>query len=420
MSESDLLSDDEVILAEFIDESESALAATDPLFVQLERAPSNTETINAIFRPIHSLKANSAFLGLLKLKEIAHVLETMLDALRKKEVPVTREGIDLLLAGIDEMRSMVGRVKAKAPEVENLDRFRALVARIAGFRNPQPAAATPAAAELARGGAVAAKAPDSAAPAPAPDVAGAASLRVQAALLDALVARAGKAGEIADGLKQMLKAAPGTQADITRAIEELGLAMAGIRESIGRMHKAPLNELFQKVPRVVRTLCTECGKDVAVVLKGGEILVSRQILQGFDAPLIHMVRNSVDHGAEPPEDRRRAGKPAECRLLIQAFDLQGDLIVKISDDGRGIDFKALLLKALREGVIQPNQKVTPQEVTNLIFRSGLSTASKITDISGRGVGMDVVKRSIEQLGGTIEVQSVQGKGTDMIIRIPNP
>jgi two-component system chemotaxis sensor kinase CheA len=259
---------------------------------------------------------------------------------------------------------------------------------------------------------------------PAADAAVAATLRVQATLLDALVARAGKAGEIADGLKQMLKAVPvpaaDTHSDIARAVEQLGLAMAEINESIGRIHKAPLNELFQKVPRMVRTLCMECRKEVAVVLRGGDIQVSRQILQGLDAPLIHMIRNTVDHGAEPPEERQRAGKPAECRLLIQAFDLQGDLVVKISDDGRGIDCKALLLKALREGVIAPTQKVTLQEVLNLIFRSGLSTAAKITDISGRGVGMDVVKRSIEQLGGTIEVQSAQGKGTDMIIRIPNP
>jgi len=419
MSESDFLSDDEAILAEFIDESESSLAAMDTLFVDLEKAPANTEIVDAIFRPIHSLKANSAFLGLLRLKELAQNMETLLDAVRQKKKTVTREIIDLLLAGVDELRAIVGRIKAKAPEVENGESFRALVDRLAAFIDTGHKSSPPLGQE-GRG-----KTPDGVTVAPSVDTTAGVPVRVQSSLLDALVSRTDRIGGIVDSLEQSVNRSNvlppnDKQTDVTVVVGQLVVAMADVKDAVGKIHKVPLSDLFQKIPRIVRSLCVECRKEVTVTLRGGGILVTRQILQGLDAPLTHMVRNAVDHGAESPDERRRMGKPRECRLVIQAHELQGELILKVSDDGAGIDGRALLAKALREGVISPNQKVTPQDVANLIFLPGVSLAKKITDTSGRGVGMDVVKSNMKQLGGTVEVQCAEGKGTDFIIRIPNP
>jgi two-component system, chemotaxis family, sensor kinase CheA len=161
------------------------------------------------------------------------------------------------------------------------------------------------------------------------------------------------------------------------------------------------------------------GKKASLRTLGGELTLVRTALQALDAPLLHLVRNAVDHGAEPPAERMKAGKDPECHVVVQAYELPGELILKVSDDGRGIDYARVLEKALRMNAVAPGASLKPEDLANLLFLPGLSTAAAVTDISGRGVGMDVVKTNVEALGGHVEVSSRLGKGTDILLFVPN-
>ncbi len=417
MPETSFLSDDEIILAEFVDESSSSLATLDTLFVELEKAPSDDKIINAIFRPIHSLKANSAFLGLMSLKNLSHTMESLLDGMRKKELAASKPLISALLQGVDELKAITERVRNKQGEVADAARFRSLMDRLTAVKTgqPLPEAAPEAAAE--------AKTTPGSDGSPAE---AAKMVRVPTVALDTLDVVIGELSAIhaeVGGLVSSCAAAPLSEFGRRIAVihARLDKSLGQFKVSIGAIRKEPLQNLLQKAPRIVRDLVTTNGKKVSLSIRGGQVLAGRQVIQALDAPLVHIIRNAVDHGAEPPDERVKAGKPAECALAIQVNELPGELIIKISDDGKGIDFRALLMKAIKMGVFKPeDQQPTPTDIANLIFLPGLSTAKQVTDISGRGFGMDIVKESIQKLGGKIEVFSKPGKGTDFLIVVPNP
>jgi two-component system chemotaxis sensor kinase CheA len=184
------------------------------------------------------------------------------------------------------------------------------------------------------------------------------------------------------------------------------------------VRKIPLNNLLQRCPRIVRDLAGRSGKQVAVVLEGAEILVDKSLLENLDAPLMHMVRNAVDHGIESAEKRRAAGKPPEGRLRIVATETPSHLRLVVADDGRGLDRDALRDKAVAMGICRPGATLTDAEIVDLLFLPGVSTAREITDVSGRGVGMDVVRRNVDAMGGVITVQSTPGAGTEFALVIP--
>ena len=422
MADPTFLSDDEIILAEFVDESQTALAGMDQLFVTLEQAPADVKTVNAIFRPIHSLKANSAFLGLMHLKALAHASESLLDGIRKQELQADRGMIDLLLKSVDELKAITGRIRQKQPELLDPAAFQDLLARLVAAKNGQvlapavQATAAPVPAE-------AVPVPSEAAPAH-PEAGGARTMRVGVDSIDALSLVTDELIHVQTELNSLTQGATEATGPLQERLQavnqQFDQVLARIRQGLSAIRKVPLQELFQKIPRVVRDTAASCHKQAAVRMTGGNILVSRELVQLMDAPLVHILRNSVDHGAEAPEDRSKAGKPAECAITIQAHELPGELIITIADDGRGIDFKALLLKALKMGGVKAGQKLTPEDMTNLIFLPGLSTAKEVTDVSGRGIGMDVVRDAIQKLGGKVEVTSKPGLGTSFMIYLPNP
>ena len=421
MAEPTFLSDDEIILAEFVDESEAALAGMDQLFVSLEQAPADVNTVNAIFRPIHSLKANSAFLGLMHLKALAHAAESLLDGIRKQELQADRAMIDLLLKSVDELKAITGRIRNQQQEVLDPTAFQDLLARLVAARNGQVLAPAVQAAAVP---AEAAPVPSEAAPVQSEAASGARTLRVAVDSIDALSLVTDELIHVQtelNSLAQSVTDAAGPLQNRLQAVnQQFDDVLARIRQGLSAIRKVPLQELFQKIPRVVRDTAASCHKQATARMTGGNILVSRELVQLMDAPLVHMLRNSVDHGAELPDERIKAGKPAECTVSIQAHELPGELVITIADDGRGIDFKALLLKALKMGGVKAGQKLTPEDMTNLIFLPGLSTAKQVTDVSGRGIGMDVVREAIQKLGGKVEVTSKPGLGTSFMICLPNP
>lgn len=390
--------------AEFIDESEQALSDLDALFLKIEKNPLDLDSINAIFRTIHSIKGNAASLGLLKTKQLAHHSETILDAIRNRQFQPTVQTINTLLEVVDELKAIMVRLRRKQKEVENPEQFQALMQKVImvtqGMSVPVSETSNPSglAASL---------------PAKTPDVEENTlhrMVRINETALDEL-------SMLVDDLLKLHSDAIGTSSPSENKNLEL---LTRLHNGFMVLRKLPIQTLFQKMPRMIRDICTATGKKASLTITGGSISISRGIIQALDSPLMHILLNAVDHGAETPEERVKLGKKPECDIRIEAIQLPGEIALRISDDGRGIDSKALLAKALKRGIISPGQNITPQDAINLIFVPGLSSADKVTEISGRGVGMDIVKRNLELIGGKIEISSKPGHGTQFIIIVPNP
>jgi two-component system chemotaxis sensor kinase CheA len=410
-----------------VDESEGELQKVGNLFLELEQRPRDVELVNALFRPIHSIKGNSAFLGLMSLRKLAHEMESVLDGVRKQRLVGSRGMVNDLLAGVDEVKAMLARIRKGEKEVADpaaLDRLIKTFTAYQGAGESAPAPAVPAP-EASPAKAVpgpAAPAPAAAAPAVLPEPGGkgpvlARTIRIQESLLDTLQ---GLSGEFTASCKRMVelvrKQAPAAQ--WAEAVAGLGSAAARLDKLVTTLRKVPIGDLLARAPRIVRDAAAQTGKSVTVQVAGEAVLVSRRVVEGLEAPLMHMLRNAVDHGIESAADRRKAGKPAEGRVWVEAREENDSLILRIADDGGGIDFKTLLMKAMALGLCPKNRALRPEDVTALIFLPGVSGAKKVTDLSGRGVGMDVVKNQVDGLGGTITVNSKAGKGTEFILQLP--
>lgn len=552
---------DPILLAEFVDESLEMLSSVDGLFVELESAPTNLDLVQSIFRPVHSIKGNSAFFGCNKVKTLAHELENILDFMRKGKMAVKRDVISILLEGVDELGHMLRRARAGEEEVIDEPRFNAMVERA---KSVCAEATTPVEAVAVVGKAlavledvyaevVASESPwrvkmelalnqlrtikkavqsvDGAlgdAPEPAqailrivaqpfegqldaalarivgdniknlaeiagdddqkaivtelsetfdtfvatvgfdslvrevvlekvnalvargkwigtaetPTVAAAPqasvseqeksighvdaqkTMRVSEAHIDTFLAYVGELLVLGDMFTYLQARLAGVQhsgnvaADFRRANESFATLSNNLQNSIMSIRKVPLRVLLQKVPRLVRDVTAANGKDIRVEIMGDDVEIDKSLLEVLDAPLTHMARNAADHGIESPEDREAAGKDLQGTVRVSAQESSTDIILSITDDGKGIDRDALRVKAESLGMIAPGAPLTQDDVIALLFRSGVSTAKTITDVSGRGVGMDVVRSNVEGAGGRITVETEPGKGSTFAVHLP--
>ncbi len=412
------IEDDLAILAEFVDESEADLNATDRLFVELEARPGDIELINSIFRPLHSIKGNSAFLGLMQVRRLAHEMENLLDDLRKQRCSPTPDLISILLAGVDEVKAILERIRKREGEVADEKAFNQLIASFQRMRQGEAAAPVPAGNPVPIPGATPAKpSSQSAAPAKPSTPAGATierTIRIPERQLDELDKIGVRLAELSQQMNP-LSSDPKKAAEASTSLSE---ATANLKQLLEALRSVPASELLQRAPRIARETAASIGKKAQVQTAGETIRMPRSIAGILETPLMHMVRNAVDHGLEAPELRRRTGKPEEGLIKVEVREEQGGFILTVADDGPGIDFKSLLTKAMARGLVARNAQITPELVMNLIFLPGISSAKQVTDISGRGVGMDVVKKMVESAGGTIQVQSKTGKGTEFIVSLP--
>lgn len=472
------LSVDPELLAAFLDETEEALGGLDALFVCLESAPDDRQTVEAIFRPVHSLKGNSAFFGFLQAKRLAHEMETILDHVRKGRARATRPVIDVLLMGVDGLKGMLARLRAGAPEVIDAVAHEALVQRVmevgGGCAGPAvdwdatlrdleavqahlppgvevvEAVARVRSALRAAAGAMtsarmsshpvlpAAVAPTALEPRAAAEEpprqersdrfartgeAGK-TMRVAEASIDTFLHYVGElvvVGDLFDHLARRLMALPGAgplARDVRRANETFAGLSNQLQRSIMAIRRVSVRPLLQKAPRLVRDVAAAKGKDIAVQLVGEAVEVDKAVIDLLDAPLTHLVRNAADHGIETPDQRMAAGKPPRGTVTISAIEGESTLTITVEDDGAGLNLDAIRRKGEQIGAIQPGQNLSQDDIVSLIFASGLSTADKVTDISGRGVGMDVVKRAVEDAGGAITVSTERGRGSRFAVRLP--
>jgi two-component system chemotaxis sensor kinase CheA len=443
----DFLQDVE-LLSGFIDETLEHLESIEVNVLDLEESPNDAEIINNIFRPFHTIKGVSGFLNLKKIQELAHCTENLLDDVRNGTRSMDSSVIDVVLKVGDLLKVMVENIKLVldegAAKYKNYDigEYVAWVKSVqAGEAVSQGQSETgdivkPAEVEVqTAGGTDPIKNP---AEKPSPPVKAAsstenlqqksaqaqhmskpgASIKVDVEKLDGLV---DAVGELVI-MQAMVRGNPlvGKISDpkLAKDFSQLARITSELQKTAMSMRMVPIRQTFQKMIRLVRDLSQKTGKKVDLVMTGEETEIDRNMVDSIYDPLVHMMRNSVDHGVQMPEEREKMGKSATGTVHLRAYQKGGNMVIEIEDDGQGLNTVKIRSKAVERNLINENDKLSNHELNNLIFLPGFSTADHITDVSGRGVGMDVVKKGVEKLRGRVEVFSEPGNGSQFIIRLP--
>jgi two-component system chemotaxis sensor kinase CheA len=418
------------LLADFLTETNESLAELDLALVRLERTPDDAQTLSLIFRLVHTIKGTCGFLGLPRLEHVAHAAENVLVRVRDGVLAVTPDNISTVLSGIDRIKEIVVGLATNGNEpagddsglLKALDAVAEGRGAVAAPPPAQPAAQVAAPATLAIP-----PAPVVAAPEPAPELTDVApaeapvvgqTIRVGVDVLEDLMTLV---SELVLTRNQLLQLAR-TQEDSAFGVplQRLSHITSDLQEGVMKTRMQPIGNAWNKLPRLVRDLARELDKRIDLVLHGADTELDRQVLELIKDPLTHMVRNSADHGLESPTERRAAGKPETGRIELNAFHEGGHIIIEVGDDGRGLAVERIRAKILSGGLATEAElaAMTDEQIHRFIFRAGFSTATVVTAVSGRGVGMDVVKTNIERIGGTIDLKSVVGQSTTFIVKIP--
>jgi len=424
------------IVREFLVEGNENLDALDRELIQLEKDPRDRATLASVFRTIHTIKGTCGFLGFAKLEAVAHVGENLLSSLRDGELLLNPEITTALLQMVDAVRQMLQSIEAIGNEGErDDDELMKMLARLTQGGSldvvsiivplAAPSASEEPFIEVAGTNLVATEQEkvsqaeeNNAAQASSRSGVSEGSIRVDVVLLNKLMNLVGELVLARNQVLQFSNAA--NDPAIVAPSQRLNLITTELQESVMKTRMQPIGNIWSKFPRTVRDVATSCGKQVRIEMIGQETELDKTIIEAIKDPLTHLVRNSVDHGIERPEARVAAGKRAEGCLTLRAFHQGGQVNVEVSDDGAGLDQEKIRRKAVERGLLTAEKaaQLSEREVLNLIFLPGFSTAEKITNVSGRGVGMDVVKTNIEKIGGTVEVQSAVGMGTTVKTKIP--
>jgi len=554
------------LLKGFIDEAIENLSAVDDLLVKLEASPGNREIINAVFRPIHSLKSNAAYFGLMNVKKLAHAMENLLDMARKRDKPIDRDMIDALLPGVDLLRAILSDVRESGIETvdkESFDTVLRTIGAVIGNATPESrlseirelldylrmlisdearetleglikllvsipslSSLSPDPCENKAGGNFSADLPMAAAkfleilekngpilkdrkktasltdaislmraefrdgaktaivneiadivstfsqsdsgiddlaisllkeklyglnepserkpPGEGPDTVSATTtdaatnakavdgaesrhektIRIPERSLDDFLLSVGELLGVEELFRHVsrLLAKDKTDVQLSRhfldAVRQFESISGELRSKVMDIRKVEARILLQKSGRIVRDICATSGKEIETKTNGEDLRIDKSYIDLLDAPLVHMVRNAADHGIEPPKERKNAGKPPKGTISIELGENEDNLILSVTDDGAGLDYDGLLKKAVSLGIVKPDARLSSANIVDLLFISGVSTAKTVTDVSGRGVGMDVVKRAIQEAGGKIEVESAPKTGTKFTILLP--
>jgi two-component system chemotaxis sensor kinase CheA len=459
------LKDDAELLHEFHGESVELLQNIEQGVLVLEENPTDSGTINSIFRAFHTFKGGAGFLHLHALQDLAHDLESLLDAARQSKLTITSPIIDLILAGSDALKNYTSEIGAQlkgtnagapivVPTSQIILRVQAALrgetlpekkvsspespVEIVSHHNTECVSESPDASASA--GPVAVKVTTVAAveepastgktiakpdPVMTKPVAGkqvaettSGFVKLETWKLDALV---DLVGELVIA-QSMVVQDPDVQTlesrTLARSLRQLSRTTSELQRNAMSLRMVPIRGVFQKMTRLVRDIGAQQGKQVQLLLDGEETELDRNIVEKLGDPLVHMIRNAVDHGLESPAERLEKGKPSIGTVRLAASHQRGGILIRIQDDGKGLNAEKILAKGIERGLVPPNAELTDSEIYNLIFMPGFSTAEKVTDLSGRGVGMDVVKRNIESLRGKVEIQSVLGEGSTFNILLP--
>ena len=428
------------LLADFLTETNEGLASLDVALVKLERTPDDRDTLSLIFRLVHTIKGTCGFLGLPRLERVAHAGENVLGRVRDGALRLTPDHITLVLAGLDSIKAILAGLAATGAEPAGDDS--ALIAELNAVAdggpptNPARApvgdtlvtnSSDPALPDMS---ATATIGPQAASPelvpgeiAPAETATGEAvttvqTIRVSVDVLEGLMTLVSELVLTRNQLLQLARMQDNSEFDVP--LQRLSHITSDLQEGVMKTRMQPIGNAWNKLPRLVRDLGRDLDKRIELILHGAETELDRQVLELIKDPLTHMVRNSGDHGLETPAERRAAGKPETGHITLNAYHEGGHILIEIADDGRGLPVERIRYKVLANGLATEAELsgMTDAEIQRFIFRAGFSTATTVTAVSGRGVGMDVVKTNIEQIGGSIDLKSTPGEGTAFTIKIP--
>jgi len=431
------------LLREFVTETKESLDVVDVELVRFEQEPNNAKILDHVFRLVHTIKGTCGFLNLPRLEVLAHAAETVMGKFRGG-APASADAVTLILATIDRIKIILATLEReqREPEGTDADLIADLEALSGGAdRNadpPERAAGMPPAQVLERPlrpgedsledleRAFRETPVDSAVPKAQavhvkdedPAKAASQSIRVPVDTLEQLMTMV---SELVLTRNQLLEIVRGQdESEFKTPLQRLSNVTAQLQEGVMKTRMQPIGNAWQKLPRVVRDLGHELGKQIDLEMHGAETELDRQVLDLVKDPLTHMVRNSADHGLETPAERRALGKPECGRVRLSAYQEGGQIVIEIADDGRGLNTERIKAKAVSQGLatVAEIEKLSEAQIQKFIFVPGFSTAAQVTNISGRGVGMDVVRNNIDQIGGTIDVRSVAGQGVSFIIKIP--
>lgn len=442
------------LIAEFLTETNESLESLDADLVTLEQNPNDMDLLSRIFRLMHTIKGTCGFLGLPRLETVAHRAENVLGLFRDQVLQVTPEYVTLIFSSIDRIKTIIAGLEEAGAEpqgddsdlIDRLDRVyesrgasgeelampdfgdsvpvsvpveeeaSSESAPEAPASDPDPVLSHDGG-DSAHGGAKAETKGD-AQGAPKESAVSAQSLRVNVETLENLMTLVSELVLTRNQLLQILRAQKDTE--FTSPLQRLNHVVSDLQEGVMKTRMQPIGNAWSKLPRIIRDISIELGKKVDLQMIGQETELDRQVLDMIKDPLTHMVRNSADHGIEGPADRAKAGKPETGTIVLHAYHEGGHILIEISDDGKGLSTDRIRKKILEKNLATPEElaSMSIQQIQQFIFRAGFSTAEKVTSVSGRGVGMDVVRTNIEKIGGSIELKSVEGKGTKFIIKIP--
>jgi len=444
---------DESLLRDFIAESSEYIEEIEVNILNLENHPENADYINAIFRPFHSIKGVASFLNLEKIRELSHNLESLLDKARNGELSVTPQLIDVVLAGADALKSMISSLtealegKNDHPLDADISELEKQIQTVDKGIKTEPSVkklgeilvdeGIISAQDLEEGlkataknpgkklgemliqeGIVTAKQVSQALRRQTEQVTEMHTIRVDTRKLDDLIDMVGELVITQTMVQQDIINQEDGNKNLVRNVAQLFRIASSLQKISTRLRMIPIKQTFQRLARLARDVAKNMGKVVVVEMEGEDTEMDRNMVDEIYNPLIHMIRNSVDHGLETSEERVKCGKPDKGLIKLKAYHRGGNFVVEISDDGRGLNKEKILKKALENHIVNNIEGLTDQEIYQLIFLPGFSTAEKVTDVSGRGVGMDVVRQAIEKLRGKIEIASMPGKGATFIARFP--
>ncbi len=408
------------IFSDFCSEANEHLGLAESTMLELESNPSDTELLNRIFRSFHTIKGAAGFLNLTDITAVAHSIEDILDGCRKQAITLTAALTDVVLESIDLLKDLLEdaqrQVATGAVASRDVSGFLARVRDAAEGRtmdSTEPETEQKETPGYARDGQ---SSSDSGAGPRA--TRHQSHVRVDTGKLDTLVNVVGELVITQTQVAQNPEVSASSSQKLGKDISQLMKISNDLQEISMSLRMVPIRATFERMARMVRDLARKCGKEIVFAMHGEDTELDKNVVEEIMDPLTHMVRNAVDHGIESAAERRAAGKPEQGKILLQAYHRGGHIVIELRDNGKGIDRDRVLQKAVDRGLVEPDQELTDREVHDLIFHPGLSTADKVSDISGRGVGMDVVRRNIEKLRGKVEVDSEPGSGSVFSINLP--
>jgi len=444
---------DESLLRDFIVEGLEYIGEIEINILNLEQSPDDKEYINAVFRPFHSIKGVASFLDLKEIRDIAHDLENLLDRARSNELNVDSKLIDIVLEGADILKEMIGSLNdvmegnRAQPYIPDMSGLREKIATVDAEPPEEERSVKKLGAILVEDGAITEEVLEEslqkrgdttkkigetlieegkvkskqvlqALRKQTRQVTDTNTIRVDVKKLDDFVDMIGELVITQSMIKQNLMAQKSEDRKLMGDISQLSSITSELQRTSTSLRMVPIKQTFQRMARLVRDLARNAGKDVSVEMVGEDTEIDRKMVEEIYNPLVHMVRNAVDHGLESKEVRLKNGKPEKGLIQLKAYHKGGSIVIEISDDGGGLSTSKILRKAREKGLVGEGDDLSDQEVYRLLFLPGFSTAAAVTDVSGRGVGMDVVKQTVDKLRGKIEIKTVEGEGTTFATLFP--